>query len=386
MIKRQYMIVFTILLFFIFTLPTLGETKLTDIEGHWGKKAIEKLISIGSISGYPDGTFKPNNPMTVGEFTKVLITSLGSDPGNSNEGHWAMNYVREAENEGIIKTGEFDNYNANITRGEIARMVVRALDESYPSNINEYAGQLTDYNQFPSDMKPYILKAYVKGIITGYPDSTFKHDGEATRAEASAMVIRLLNEEERKTPDLIPEIGQKNETILQAMQYIDGSEQYQKVSRVNEKGNTFKVTVHGMDYTTEHNLRGGHFLLDLEFQNLSETTTVPFGAGVFRFFLYFEDEYDKHKLIDDRNNADINSLSPNYLQYVGNPPQEIELKPGQSFRAVYPFSVLHFFEDPGEEILKYVNKVRISYGTGWHIDTFGEMNLGGLDLWERSKQ
>ncbi|KUO52372.1 MAG: hypothetical protein APF76_04875 [Desulfitibacter sp. BRH_c19] len=203
MMKKFFVILLVIFIFLSFNIVALADDlKLTDINNHWGKGVIEKLISIGSISGYPDGTFKPNNSMTVGEFTKVLITSLEIDPGNAEGEHWSMNYIREAESKDIIKNAEFSNYNKNITRGEIARMIVRTMTESYPSNMEKYAGQIADYNQISSGMKDYVLKAYVMGIITGYEDGTFRHNGEATRAEASAMVMRMLDESERQIPGL----------------------------------------------------------------------------------------------------------------------------------------------------------------------------------------
>jgi hypothetical protein len=48
----------------------IGKIKLslTDIAGHWAESNIKKLVSLGAISGYPDGTFRPNNNITRAEF------------------------------------------------------------------------------------------------------------------------------------------------------------------------------------------------------------------------------------------------------------------------------------------------------------------------------
>lgn len=176
--------------------------KLSDISNHWAKELIALLYDKGIIGGYPDGTFRPNNSITRAEFTKIFVTSLHEDVGNSSEGHWATNYLNKAIEEGYVLEGEFDDLNKNITRGEMARMIVRALDEDYPENINDYKEQIKDYNDIPKEYKDFVLKAYVKGIITGYPDGTFKYNQTATRAEASTMIVRLLEPEKREVPEL----------------------------------------------------------------------------------------------------------------------------------------------------------------------------------------
>ena len=43
-----------------------------DYEGHWAQPYIEKAINAGYMTGYPDGSFKPDNPITRAEFAKVL--------------------------------------------------------------------------------------------------------------------------------------------------------------------------------------------------------------------------------------------------------------------------------------------------------------------------
>lgn len=174
--------------------------KFQDLKGHWAIAYIEPLFEKGVIKGYLDGTFRPDNPISRAEFTKILVTSLHEDVGIYKNGHWATNYLNKAIEEDYVLEGEFDDLNKNITRGEMARMIVRALDEDYPSNILAYAEQIIDYNDIPKEFRDFVLKAYVKGIITGYPDGTFKPENTATRAEASTMVVRFLEPEKREAP------------------------------------------------------------------------------------------------------------------------------------------------------------------------------------------
>lgn len=177
---------------------------LSDIDKHWGKSFIENLIKRGSVNGYSDGTFRPNNAITRAEFTKILLVSLGVNPGAPTAGHWADNYMKEALAKGYILEGEFDNIDTNITRGEIARMIARAIKED-TANMKEYTSQIKDYTSIPQDYSEYVLKAYAAGIISGYEDGSFRSQQTATRAEACAMVVRLLDKSKRRLPVLIRE-------------------------------------------------------------------------------------------------------------------------------------------------------------------------------------
>ncbi|MGE4284158.1 MAG: S-layer homology domain-containing protein [Clostridia bacterium] len=182
--------------------------KFSDIkESSWFKETISFLVGMGAINGYDDGTFKPDATITRAEFTKIFMVSLGFEPTTTSTQHWAKPYIDEATKKGYIVNGEFDNIDKNITRGEIARMVVRSMNESYPDNISKYAQQITDYSSIPSPFKEYALKAYVKGIVTGYPDGSFGADKTATRAEASTMVVRMLDESKRIVPELQKDIA-----------------------------------------------------------------------------------------------------------------------------------------------------------------------------------
>ncbi len=79
---------------------------LTDIKGHWASDYINTLVLKGAIKGYPDDSFKPQNTIKVGEFTKILVNLLGEDVGNAKSGHWASLYLDEAKKKGLILKDE----------------------------------------------------------------------------------------------------------------------------------------------------------------------------------------------------------------------------------------------------------------------------------------
>lgn len=192
-------------------LVTLVTTRFKDVKkSAWYTETISTLVGLGILDGYPDNTLRPSGTLQVDQFTKMLVASLGYKVENSS-GYWATSWIAKAEELGIIQNGEFtaNDYKKNINRGQMARMIVRAMElkgeKDYPADINNYAKQLNDYSSIPSQYREYVLKAYVKGIVTGYgevPNVTFQYSNNATRAEAATMIVRLLDKSIRQVPEL----------------------------------------------------------------------------------------------------------------------------------------------------------------------------------------
>ena len=204
---------------FIFTVTLIGslvasfgiinaQTNLKDIKGHWAMNNIQMLADEKIINGYVDGTFKPDSTISKAEFTKILISSLGyKDLENSKKDHWSKNYVDKAIELGILEKSEISNLDSNIIRGQIAKMVTKAISatkEDLPSKeeFEKYKNQITDIDKIPSEYKDFIINAYGKGIIQGYEKSDFKYDKTATRAESTTMTIRLKNKDKRVVPKI----------------------------------------------------------------------------------------------------------------------------------------------------------------------------------------
>ncbi|ABR49400.1 NLP/P60 protein [Alkaliphilus metalliredigens QYMF] len=188
--------------------------RFSDIpESAWFASYVSKLIDRGSISGYEDGTFRPDRIITKAEFITLVLNTLSNKQEVAIDGNWAMNYITEAESLGIVDKGEFKNADLNqvLSRFEATKILMSAIDEAYPQDINQYIGRIKDYDTIPKIYAEYVLKAYEKGLISGYPDGEFKGNEVLTRAEASIMVIKMIDKEERST--LREVIKDSNETI-----------------------------------------------------------------------------------------------------------------------------------------------------------------------------
>jgi hypothetical protein len=163
---------------------------------HWAYPYIMYLYSNGVVSGYPDGTFRPDNTVTRAEFAVMMTRARGltytgglSDFPDVPPSHWAYPYVMAAKQAGIISgypDGTFRPDNL-VSRAEIAVMIRGARGWTY-------TGGLSDFSDVPPShwAYPYVMAVKQKGVVSGYPDGTFRPDNSATRAESSVMVKNMM--------------------------------------------------------------------------------------------------------------------------------------------------------------------------------------------------
>ncbi|TEB08076.1 Endoglucanase precursor [Pelotomaculum schinkii] len=172
------------------------EPALTDIAGHWAFDSINKLLATGSIGGYPDGTFRPDNPISRAEFITVLVKAFGLEhkKGKSfadTAGHWAEEYIATATACGIVNGYDGGNFGPDelITREQMAVMIVKAAKIA-PAAENP---SFDDSDSISGWAAEAVNTAAGSGIMKGYPDNTIRPQGNATRAEAVTVIIDALN-------------------------------------------------------------------------------------------------------------------------------------------------------------------------------------------------
>jgi thiol-disulfide isomerase/thioredoxin len=174
---------------------------------HWAKDNIKKLVELGIVNGYKDGSFKPNKNINVDAFIKLIVTGLGYTEIKNAEGYWATNYINKALELSIIEDGQFDKYNRIISREEMASITAKALGQvEEKKDIQEdYTFIRNSINDFYNISDKYlqdVVESYHYGIITGKPNG-FDPKGTATRAEAVTVIVRLLDKSCRM-PIFIP--------------------------------------------------------------------------------------------------------------------------------------------------------------------------------------
>jgi len=170
---------------------------------NWAYDAINTMSDKSIIIGYPDGSFRPNNTVTYGEFIKMaLIAATGEDEGNAASGHWAQNYYDKA-----LELGYFTEYDIErsmlgekITRAHMALIISSILGDIKIKNYDEIQEGITDIT-YRTPYEYDITKSYATGILTGYEDKTFRPNKTLSRAEAATVIYRLVDESQRILPD-----------------------------------------------------------------------------------------------------------------------------------------------------------------------------------------
>ena len=106
-------------------------------EGQWFYDNIVFIEKEGLISGYKDGTFKPNNPMTRAQFASMMANYLKLNEGNNpidfkdvKDNYWAKDAINTLSSHGIMVGKSKNEFkpNENITRAEAATIFNKVLD------------------------------------------------------------------------------------------------------------------------------------------------------------------------------------------------------------------------------------------------------------------
>lgn len=183
---------------------------------HWAKGNIEKLVGLGIVDGYEDGSFKPDKNINVDAFIKLVVTSLGYTDIKNAEGYWATNYINKALEFSIIQDEQFDRYNRIISREEMASITARVLGQieemengNKAENLDFIKSCILDFNIIDNKYQQNVVDCYSIGLITGKPNG-FDPKGNATRAEAVTVIVRLLDESCRKPIFIPPMITEKD--------------------------------------------------------------------------------------------------------------------------------------------------------------------------------
>lgn len=174
----------------------------SDTSAHWAQNDIQRLTSLQAIGGYEDGTFRPEHSITRAEFSKILSKSLAlplssGQAFNDTKDHWANDDLFTLVQNHILVPAEYSGYyspDTAITRAEIAVMLVRAYGlEEQAAALAGTATGFADDDAIASYHKGYLVLARQLDLIGGYDDGSFRPQATATRAEATAMIVRLLD-------------------------------------------------------------------------------------------------------------------------------------------------------------------------------------------------
>lgn len=186
-------------------IPSARAAGFSDISGHWARNDILQLASLAIVKGNA-GKFNPGGAVTRAEFATMMVSALGyADQARIARGvatgyndvpgsHWASGFVTLAREKGIITgypDGTFKPAKV-IRRDEITSVLVRALELT--DGPEEVLDKFTDGGEIPGWARGSISAAYDAGLVSGFPDGTFKPGRFASRGETAVLIKKVLAE------------------------------------------------------------------------------------------------------------------------------------------------------------------------------------------------
>ena len=175
----------------------ISEPIENDYEGHWAQATIQKWMDEGRVSGYPDGSYKPDNKVTRAEFVKMVngiidfnkMSTITYNDVQASE--WFYDYIRLAQSIGYISGYSTTMFGPNdyITREQAASIVARI---QYLKDNAAGADKFIDKNIISSWAVEAVGAASEAVFIKGYEDESFKPQNNLTRAEALTMLDNVL--------------------------------------------------------------------------------------------------------------------------------------------------------------------------------------------------
>ena len=197
---KRRMLAMLLLLTTLLTPALAAETQpqmLTDIDRHWAETEMTTLHDMGVFQGY-EGESREADPITRAEFAALLTRAVYQMEGYTGtayfpdipEGDIFFANISKAKETGIIQGNPDGTFarDAHVTREEIVLMLSRLLQTAGRANVRF----LDIDSQYP--YRKELETVTGMGIVTGYSDGTFRPYASATRAEAAAMLVRMLEQ------------------------------------------------------------------------------------------------------------------------------------------------------------------------------------------------
>lgn len=164
-------------------------------KGDWYYEVVSELTDKGIISGYEDGTFKPNKPVSLAEFLTLMNNAIGvkQAPDNANYYYWFEPTFEELVNRGLDVVGYIQDPWYEATREEMAEYLSLGLQKLKNEKAdNTRPKGIKDFDEIPREYQPYVAHLVNAGYIKGDQNNNFNGKQQLTRAE-TAVIIKAIS-------------------------------------------------------------------------------------------------------------------------------------------------------------------------------------------------
>ncbi len=189
---------------FIIAAPSLAQTAFSDVQtNYWASDFIQQLSQRGVIAGFPDGSFRPEDPVTRAQFAAMINKAFQKpavrQPVNFNDvpgNYWGASAIQQAYTIGFLAGYPGNNFrpNENIPRQQVLVSLANGLGYTATADTNTILqGAFTDAAGIADYALGSIAAATENQIVVNYPDLKFLNPtATATRAQVAAFLYQAL--------------------------------------------------------------------------------------------------------------------------------------------------------------------------------------------------
>ncbi|GAB4384593.1 MAG: S-layer homology domain-containing protein [Elainellaceae cyanobacterium] len=183
--------------------PATAQTTFADLSSdYWARPFIQELANRGVISGFPDGSFRPNDPVTRAQFAAMVRQAFNQSsvrqPVQFNDvpsNYWAAEAIREAYATGFLAgyPGNVFRPDEYIPRAQALVSLANGLGYAANGSANSALQTYSDAGSIPDWARPSIAAATDRQIVVNYPNVQMLNPNRATtRAEVAAFIYQAL--------------------------------------------------------------------------------------------------------------------------------------------------------------------------------------------------
>ncbi|WP_414561854.1 MULTISPECIES: S-layer homology domain-containing protein [unclassified Anabaena] len=187
---------------FIATAPASAQTTFYDVpSNYWAAQFIQQLSQRGVIAGFPDGSFRPEEPVTRAQFAAMINNAFQKAPQRQAvnfvdvpSNFWAANAIRQSYTIGFLAgyPGNRFEPNQNIPRQQVLVSLANGLGYS-PTNTQTALQSFSDSFNIADWARSPIAAATERQIVVNYPNVQFLNPtATATRAQVAAFIYQAL--------------------------------------------------------------------------------------------------------------------------------------------------------------------------------------------------
>lgn len=178
-------------------------SRFNDVSpNYWAANFINPLVQKGVIAGFPDGTFKPDAPVTRAQFAAMVQKALPKNQVRSAinfndvpNNYWATNAINNAYRMGFLSgyPGQIFRPEQNIPREQVLVSLANGLNYNPNRDVNNTLNLFNDSNSISNFARSPVAAATEKNLVVNNPSlQQLNPVRNATRAEVAAFIYQAL--------------------------------------------------------------------------------------------------------------------------------------------------------------------------------------------------